>query len=186
MAFEFDIKTEGLTDFSIRFKAVRDYTDEVREATEEAGTSAVRYMKRHGPRGETGRLRRAVQKDKTSVYRPGGAGGGGNWIIRVGIDESIAPHAPHVIGGTGIHGPYGTPITARPGFVEAQQRGSFMGTPGKSAGRRKNVLMIQKRGEKPSFVHSVPGQEPQTAWITGAQKLALQVINRKVRQIDVQ
>lgn len=83
-------------------------------------------------------------------FKPGGAGGGGYWEARVGIDEERAPsHLKYVLEGTGRHGPFGTRIDA----------GSH------------HPFTIMKEGAL-NFRMWSGGQRPNRRWLTVAQGAA--------------
>lgn len=155
---EFRVETEGLTDFSIFFRAVKEYRDEITDAMQKAAQAAGAYMQAHVPY-ESGDIYRAINIGPLT-YRPGAAGGGGFYEINVGVDESQAPHTEYVIEGTGIYN------------RESPTNGIF---PSKG-----NVLVFEAGGEK-VFAAWVRGQEPQREWFENAQALASRLIEQAIR-----
>jgi len=97
---EYEIRSEGLTDFEIRFRAIKEFREDIHDAMKEAAEEAGSYMGTHVPY-EGGALFRAINVGEIS-YSPGAAGGGGYYEVHVGVDESQAPHAEFVIEGTGL------------------------------------------------------------------------------------
>jgi hypothetical protein len=152
---EYEIKVEGLADFDIRLRAInKDYRDQIIGAVEKASVEAGTYMAAHVP-FHSGKLFRAIEVGPVK-YHAGGAGGGGFYEARVGVNEDLAPHAIWVIEGTGIHG---------------EGRGNIQPANG-------NVMVFTSRGEK-VFAASTEGQEPQSAWFEVAQEVADAVIRRE-------
>ena len=155
---EFRVEVEGATDFSIYFRAVKEFRDEITRAMQEAAHAAGSYMQMHVPY-EHGDIYRAIFVGPIT-YRPGGAGGGGFYEINVGVDESQAPHTEWVIEGTGIFN------------RESPQAGIF---PSKG-----NVLVFEAHGEK-VFTAWTKGQPPRREWFEDAQDLASRLIEQAIR-----
>jgi hypothetical protein len=158
---EYEIRSEGLTDFDIRFRAVREFREEIVDTIERAADEAGAYMGTHVP-FHTGQLFRAINVGPVE-YSPGAAGGGGFYEVHVGVDESLAPHAEFVVEGTGIFN------RERPtnGIFPAQG----------------NVMTFSKQGEGQIFTRWTRGQEPQRAWFENAMELARTIIARKIAGI---
>lgn len=155
---EWHVETQGLSDFSIFFRAVKEYRDEILATMEEAGHTAGTYMQMHAPY-HRGDIYRAIFVGPIT-YRPGAAGGGGFYELNVGVDETKAPHTEFVIEGTGIYN------------REDPKNGIY---PSKG-----NVLVFEAGGEK-VFARWVRGQQPQREWFETAQELASQIIERAIR-----
>jgi hypothetical protein len=158
---DYEIRTDGLFDFTIRFRAIEEYRERILTAMDRAAHQAGMHMTSHVPVGETGRLFRAINVGPV-VYMPGGLGGGGNYEIHVGVDEDVAPHALYVIEGTGEHHIEGGRGNIRP------SNGNFM--------------TIMKEGEGMIFRSSAEGQLPQTEWFEDAQELANRIIRREINR----
>ena len=92
------------------------------------------------------------------MWRPGGAGGGGEWESVAGIKEGTSQHPLYVEFGTGIYGRRGKPYGARwdraPASVIATGRRRL-------TKRRGGVMTFQKHGEPRKFVRWVRGQPGQ-------------------------
>ena len=155
---EYEIRSEGLTDFEIRFRAVKEFREDIHDAMKEAAEAAGSYMGTHVPY-RTGELWRAINIGEVS-YSPGAAGGGGYYEVHVGVDESLAPHATFVIEGTGI-------------FNREHPTNGIYPANG-------NVFAFEKNGEGTVFTAWTRGQEPQREWFEDAQDLARTIIARKI------
>lgn len=158
---QYEIRHEGLTDFSIRFRAIRDFRDEIVETLENAAHEAGSYMATHVPY-HSGQLFRAINVGPVR-YMPGAEGGGGFYEIHVGVDESQAPHAEWVIEGTGL-------------FNREHPTNGIFPAQG-------NVMTFSKLGEGQIFTAWTRGQEPQREWFEQAQDLARTIVARKVAGI---
>lgn len=157
---EYEIRTEGLNDFTLRFRAIRELREDILETLEEAAQAAGSYMGTHVPY-HSGQLYRAINVGPVA-YSPGASGGGGFYEIHVGVDESQAPHAEWVIGGTGIFN------------RDHPTNGIF---PAKG-----NVMVFEAHGQK-VFTAWTRGQEPRREWFEQAQDLAQSIIARKIAGI---
>lgn len=157
---EYEVRSEGLTDFDVRFRAIAEFREEILETIREAVQIAGAHMGTHAPY-ESGTLFRAINVSDVT-YSPGAAGGGGFYEAHVGVDESQAPHAEFVIEGTGIYN------------REHPTNGIFPA--------QGNVLAFQDRGDQ-VFAAWTRGQEPQRAWFEDAQNLAREHIARKIAGI---
>lgn len=155
---EYEVHSEGLTDFSIRFRAIRDFREEIIDAVNEAAKKAGTHMALHVP-FHSGKMYRAINVGKAK-FHPGGAGGGGTYEAHAGVDEAIAPHTRYVIEGTGIYN------------REAPTNGIYPATG--------NVFAFQKNGEETVFAAWTRGQMPQREWFEDAQEIARNEIARKV------
>jgi hypothetical protein len=155
---DYRVEIQGLTDFSVFFRAIKEYRDEIQEAMREAAEAAGSYMQLHAPYA-SGDIYRAIFVGPLT-YRPGAAGGGGYYEINVGVDEGQAPHTEHVIEGTGIYN------------REQPNAGIF---PSKG-----NVMVFQAGGEK-VFTAWTKGQEPQREWFENAMELADRLIEQAIR-----
>jgi hypothetical protein len=159
---EYEIRSEGLLDFDIRMRAEgEDWRDAILTALDRASHQAGMYMGTHVPRGETGRLFRAINVGPVT-YRPGGAGGGGFYEVHVGVDTEQAPHALFVLEGTGIH-------------HEGGSRGNITASKG-------NFMAINKEGEGIIYRQSAEGQLPQREWFDDAQDIADRVVRRELNK----
>lgn len=164
---DYEVRAEGLTDFTIRFEAVGGkMRNKIRHAMEEAAQAAATYMATHAPYHE-GTLYRAIGVTREEGgsfgirYRPGGAGGGGHYEIHVGVDAEQAPHAEWVIHGTGIYGEGGGNITPATG----------------------NVMVFSKLGEGDIFTAHTRGQEAQNSWFEVAEQVAEREIARQLSRL---
>lgn len=174
---EIEIKRSGLTNFDVEFRAVNQYRDEVIRATELAGKQAAAYMRTHAPH-KTGNMANSVRMED-AVYRPGGAGGGGSWNVRVGIDEHQAHYAKWVIFGSGEHNTLGPRSRIYPPGGGAA---SFFGQKRTRGGR---VFAFEKEGEGVIYTRWTKGQEPQYAWFAEAQQVARAALARNARSINI-
>lgn len=162
----YEIKEDGLADFTIRFRAIADLKENIQESIQKAAELAADEMRRNVPYHE-GRLYRAIEVDTEggpfgTGYQPGGAGGGGHYTARVFVDQDEAPHAAWVIGGTGIYdrsGPHG--IYPANG----------------------NVMAFDKLGEGAVFTRWTRGQQPQDRWVEAAREIAAQSLRQDIQQI---
>jgi hypothetical protein len=145
-------------DFEVRFRAIKEFREEIREAVEDAVEAAGTYMALHVPY-HSGKMYRAINVSKPK-FHAGGAGGGGFYEAHAGLDETIAPHAEHVIEGTGLF----NRTTPTNGIYPATG----------------NVFAFEKNGEGTVYAAWTKGQEPQRAWFEDAQDIARDVIARKV------
>lgn len=118
----------------------------------------VYWMRLYVPKGETRRILQATDAS-SATWRPGGAGGGGQWEAVVGVKRT-APHAAFVASGTGIYAGRGL---IRPRHGGGPGGFAFISTTGfgSGKGRRNNVLTFQKKGEPRRFVAFVTGQRAQ-------------------------
>ena len=158
---EYSIESEGIADFSVRFRAIRDFREDILDTMQRAAEEAGSYMGTHVPY-HSGGLYRAINVGSVQ-YRPGGAGGGGSYEVHVGVDESMAPYAEFVIEGTGI-------------FNRENPTNGIYPANG-------NVMAFQKNGEGTIFTRWTRGQEPQRAWFEDAQALAQGIIARAISGI---
>lgn len=142
------------------------------EAISEAGREAETALRAGAPVGETGRLSRSVNLGGVS-FHPGGLGGGGFYELELNVGEGV-PYLQHVVEGTGIHVGHGN-ITPREKSVMHWTGAKRWGDPRKAA---KGI-----RGDK-HFATETEGQEPNDKWIRGAQAVANEVMERKIREID--
>lgn len=156
---EFEIREEGI-DAAIRFRAVKDFKDDIIATMERAAHEAGTYMATHAPY-HSGALYRSINVGPI-VYRPGGAGGGGFYEIEVGVNEEMAPHARYVIEGTGIYG-------------ESPTNGIFP--------TNRKFMAFDKMGEETVFTRWTRGQRPQREWFEDAQELAQNIISRAIHGI---
>lgn len=158
---EYEVRSEGLTDFQVRFRAVKELREDIVDAMERASKEAGAYMAAHAPY-HSGALFRAINVGPVE-FRPGGAGGGGFYEVHVGVDGSQAPHAEWVIEGTGI-------------FNREHPTNGIFPSQG-------NVLTFSKEGEGQIFAAWTRGQEPQREWFETAQEVAQSVIARAIAGI---
>lgn len=155
---EYQVQSEGLTDFTIRFRAIKEFRDDIIDTMESAAQRAGSYMGSHVPY-HSGKLYQAINVGPVQ-YRPGGAGGGGSYEVHVGVDRTQAPHAEFVIEGTGI-------------FNREHPTNGIFPSQG-------NVFAFEKNGEGTVFTAWTRGQEPQREWFEDAQDLARTIIARKI------
>lgn len=185
------VPDENLTLFDVRFGAVRGHREEIVDAIENAGRRAAMYAFDHAP-VDTGRLRNAIYHTKAK-YRPGGAGGGGTYVVEVGVHPIKAPHGMWVLEGTGIFGARRRSIypargrgaasvlfkqdAQNPYIEHRRDDGKLRQTRGKG-----QFLTFQKEGEPRRFRRSVSGQPAQTEWWIGAQAIANEIIRQRVQR----
>jgi hypothetical protein len=82
-----------------------------KELIEDIGEAGLRFLEFNVPQHST-YLWRHVEKTRTK-FRPGGAGGGGEYEVIVGIKSGTSRHPLYVEQGTGIYGPRHDLIYAR-------------------------------------------------------------------------
>jgi hypothetical protein len=165
---EFSVATDGLTDFGLRFRAVRDYREEILDAMNNAAEDAVAYAQFNIPY-RSGEASRAIGKTPVK-YLPGGVGGGGTYEVLVGVDRDKAPHVRFLLYGSGIYsqdGPGGN-VNIDPGNVITGGRGNVM-------------VFTTDIGEK-VFTMWTRGQRPRDAWWIGAIEIADSIIREKIRR----
>ena len=158
---EYEVRTEGLDDFEIRFRAIKELRDDIEQTVTRAAREAGTYMAMHVPY-HSGQLYRAINVTDAE-FHAGGAGGGGYWEAHAGVDVTQAPHLLGVIEGTGIYN------------RDTPTNGIFPSTG--------NVMAFEKQGEMTVFTAWIRGQEPQRAWFEGAQGVANAVIANAVAGI---
>lgn len=140
---DYDIRIEGETDFTLRFRALgEEFKDDIKDALEQAAYAAHAYMATHVPYHE-GTLYRALNVGRVK-YSPGASGGGGYYEIHVSVDADRAPHGEFVIEGTGIY----NRDNPKNGIYPASG----------------NVMAFEKLGEGTVFTRWTRGQEPQRVW----------------------
>lgn len=83
----------------------------------------------------------------TPTWRPGGPGGGGEWVSTVGIKTGTSRHPLYRAFGTGLY--------AGRGLIRPHHPGGFTLV---SRNPRRGVLTFQKRGEQRRFRYWVRGQ----------------------------
>jgi len=89
-----DIEVRGDVDFALKVKARAGISGRrLRNLLEEAGAEGEKVMLAGVPRSgrDTGEATAAGAIRSQLVYSPGGAGGGGNYEVHVGIDVHQAP-----------------------------------------------------------------------------------------------
>ena len=159
---EYEVRSEGLTDFEVRFKALgEDYRESLRQVVGHAANEAGTYMAQHVPY-HSGKMYQAINVSEPK-FRPGGAGGGGYYEAHVSVDRSIAPHAEYVIEGTGLYD------------RNAPTNGIYP-----SNG---TVLAFQKDGEGTVFTAWTTGQRPQREWFEEAMRKAERIISRRISRL---
>jgi len=156
---DYEIRHEGLSDFTVRFRAVRDLSERVQEALRVSAQAAGSYMGTHVP-FHSGDIYRAINIGPVR-YMPGGAGGGGFWEVTVGVDSEKAPHVEYVMEGTGIYN------RESPNPIEAHG----------------NVMVFEKMGEGLIFAQSTSGQSPRREWFEDAADLANTLIKQFISTI---
>jgi hypothetical protein len=157
---DYGVEIHGANEAVLRFRAIAGLKDQVRDALQLAADVGADYMKTHVPFYE-GAMYRAIFSMVGTDYLPGGAGGGGYYEARFGLDATQAPHAEHVIEGTGIFGPRRNIIrTTNDGPMRFEARGNIV------------------------FAQSTIGQPPQTEWFEDAIELALQVLEAELYGIE--
>lgn len=154
---------DSLGEALIRVRASAEH--QTRDLASEAGDAAKAMMLAKVPRsGKTGQdtIAGSIRKLETA-YRPGGAGGGGFFEVRVGPGEDAPEHLRWVMGGTGEYGPLGRVIRGHNG----------------------GVLAIQKRGEGVRFRQFARGQRPQRQWYDDAVDVADQIVAEGIRSLRI-
>ena len=112
----------------------------IRNWLEGMGNYAVYWLRLYAPIGETGGILRRIGHTKAR-WRPGGAGGGGEWEVIAGVRRTPeGPYPLYVSGGTGRYRPIA------PDYIRAR--------PGK-------VMTFEKRGEPRRFKTYSKGQRSQ-------------------------
>lgn len=169
----------------IRVRAIRDFTDEVRDATRRAAeiaqATAIELAPEGGPHNPSDKSRKhlkdAIEIAKESVdvpgrrsktvtsaiFAPGGSGGGGNFQQRIFVNTYDAPHAAYLFTGTGIFGPKAARI----------QYG-------------KEIRFFWWRAKKPMRVDSIAGMEPNTDWWEKAHLAMALDLNTSLKRIRAQ
>lgn len=163
MAGNFEIDVNGSTAAIAGIKADADRAKKVSQRiVVGAAKDAADLMRVLAPRGSYEKdeiaydtIHSRVASDKTALYVPGGAGGGGTWTARAGVKRSVRyPDPDHdpaslVTQGTGLYGPNPHMIYPRAGN-----------------------LMVFKYEGKWWRMRWMKGQEPQTDWVERAQDRA--------------
>lgn len=155
---EFSIKHEGLTDFTVRFRAVRNLREKIENLLDHAAFSATAYMHLHVPY-HSGALSSAINYSKAQ-YAPGGFGGGGFYEANIGVDENIAPHARHVLYGSGLY------RETDPDYIRP----------------RRDVMVFMSHDEK-VFAEYTVGQRPRREWFDDAARLANEIISQGINTL---
>jgi hypothetical protein len=157
---EFHVESEGMSDFTARFRAIREFREAIEDLLQRAGFSATAYMHLHVPY-HTGALSSAINYSD-SRYAPGAAGGGGFYEVNVGVDEAIAPHARHVINGSGLYD------EASPHLIYP---------------RSKSAMVFEQHGQR-IFTAYTRGQRPRREWFEDAQELASDIIAQGIQSLS--
>jgi hypothetical protein len=140
--------------------------EESRQIIDKAAQEGVRVMVELVPkeRGRAGGTASRIHA-KAPIWHAGGAGGGGYWEAHavveeenVGTERSLADL---IVRGTGIHGPFGSPVIGRAGNV-----------------------MAFEAGGKTLFRRSVKGMEPQREWIDAGEEAARDEAQKGVFRFD--
>lgn len=168
--FEIDVQGTSAVVVALRGDAERA-KKESRQIVVTAARAAEKVMRSLAPEGEPQHgeatahetIKERITSDRTAIYAPGGAGGGGSWTARAGVrrspmwpDESHDP-ASLVVEGTGLYG--NTPHMIEP---------------------RAGNLMVFKYEGRWWRLRFMKGQEPQTDWVTRAQDRANAVVKEGV------
>lgn len=141
----------------IGLRAIAGRKDNVSKLVRGAARSAAFTMKALAPVGKTGGLVRRI--DWTDAeYRPGGLGGGGTWVARAGVRVGD-PYPSNVFSGTGIYGPRGQEIRARPGNIMVIE-----GYKPRDFDRSKRNPILGKPRAGPIFTRTIKGQRAQQDW----------------------
>lgn len=156
----------------IRVRAIRDFRDQVRDATFRATLRGKEIAEQMAPQGgphnpnETSsrkHLKDAIEMATATPFGPGGAGGGGSYQQRLYVDTYMAPHAAYLFTGTGIYGP--------------KRQRIYYG---------KEIRFFWWRRRMAKRVFSIAGMEPNTDWWE-AGKDALEIdLGRRIKRIHVQ
>lgn len=146
---EFEIRPEypgQIPEVEARIQATgAEFRGMIKEVLREAAETGRKVAEAGAPRGpilernDGGRISDSIQISDVN-YRPGGAGGGGFYTIRLFASSAIAPHLKYVFEGTADQGA------------------------AKIYPARGNVLVLDKGGEGRKFVKWVHGQRAQTGW----------------------
>lgn len=142
------LETRGFTEISARLEAVnREFRGLIKDMIKNAQEEGKRVAIREAPRGpilrrnEHSRISDAIVSEPI-VYRPGGAGGGGDYEGSIRAEARIAPHLGFVYEGTGNKTGHGLEIRGNLG----------------------SIMVLQKGGEEVKFRRAVSGQRPQQRW----------------------
>lgn len=157
---EFSIQSEGVADFETRFRAIREFRDEIRNLIQIAGFSAAAYMHMHVPY-HSGALSSAINYSDTR-YAAGGAGGGGFFQVNVGVDEATAPHARYILNGTGLYN------ETHPSLIYPRSR---------------SAMLFESHGSR-VFTRYTRGQRPRREWFDDAQEIARDIISGGIHALD--
>jgi hypothetical protein len=180
--FEFrstDPRDRGGPDLALRLRAINEKVrQEIRDAVEEAAGEAVTYATRKVPYSfkpgdhPQEHLRDTIRKTD-SIYRPGGAGGGGFFESTVqagGRNPKEWPNPFWLLEGTGIFGSRHKPIHGR-------WRGDI---------RRYNPMGPGFwHGRGGWFWNETKGQRPQREWWYGARERALFILATASKKISL-
>lgn len=164
MGVQITYDTKGFAETTIALRTIKGRIDrELKRIAEEAGEIAVADMRINVPRSDkpSGRTISESLDVSNATYHPGGAGGGGTWVVHAGPIN----HPPEQLGftwrGTGLFGEAGRKIT--PIHKSALEIG---------AGSR-----IARASAK--------GQEAQREWFFEANRLAVAHVAREVHRIRI-
>jgi hypothetical protein len=159
-----DFAVEGSDDLVLRIQAAgQGLKQEIIDILSEASGIALDRMKMRVPRGQNPdpyhRTIHSSLRRSPVTYEPGGAGGGGEYVVHVG-PEDPPEQLDFIMEGTDDldlwHG-----------------HGNF------------GVMTIQKLGEPTRFRTSRKGQKPQTEWVTEAQAAANSYIAQRVARMSI-
>jgi hypothetical protein len=190
---DYDIRFEGSPDaaaaLALRLRAEGgEMSRKVRELLERTGALVGTELRLTVPHDYSNQEPSHVHLSDTVetsgiVYRPGGAGGGGFYEMKISVGrEGVTPQLGFVLEGTGIYGDTGQPIVAGEGNLGRLVADRVAGNDFFHAG----VMPMQggsKVGYQTIFRTRSRGQEPQTAWLTEAHALARRAISQGVRDI---
>lgn len=157
----------------VRIKAIAGLKDDIKWIATEAAKVGADVMRAGAPR-KSGQL--AARIDWTEArFHLGGAGGGGFWEANAGVRSEPGNNYPtHVFTGTGIYGPYGTPVVPATGNIlvlnDYKSRDMVSGVAGKAR-------------PGPIYTRHVKGQRPQTEWVHDANDAAAHFVAVRLSSI---
>lgn len=174
MAGNFSVEARG-TAFAITGIRARAGVAQaaVKRIAEEAGDIAMTTMIARIPEGETGDAKSRIRK-APAMYRPGGAGGGGEWWSIVGLTEGEVNYS-FLLTGTGEDF---DPVKAERYNIQRRPSSNVVG--GKIYSSTRNVMPI--RG---GFARWQTGMEPKDLWYRMAIVEAREFVAASIKTLDI-
>lgn len=204
MAGNFEIHETGLLQAQVGIRGILGRKDRVKHLLNRAARSAEATMKIAAPR-RSGAMARSIAKSDPQ-FRPGGAGGGGTWVVMVGVTETLetrsrqfgglhrrgpekfgpgtASHYPTMVfHGTGVYGPKGRAIKTEPGNVMVIEDYKA-----RDVDRGRGIVLGGRTGRlaaRPGIIytHQVLGQRPQQEWFHEGRRRAELVIASNLHRV---